>query len=342
MTVPARAFISDLDGLSPSADEKAFLRDERPWGLIVFKRNVASPEQLRDLTASFRDLVGRPDAPVLVDQEGGRVQRLGPPVWPDYPPARAFGRLYGERPEEGLRAARLCARLIAFDLEACGIDVDCLPVLDVPVAGADEVIGDRAYGTDVGSVVALARETVEGLMAGGVLPVMKHVPGHGRADADTHLAQPVTHATLHELDQTDFAAIRPFVHLPMAMTVHMVLAAVDPHRPATQSPLVIETIVRERLGFDGLLMTDDLSMQALGGAVGPRAARCIAAGCDVVLHCNDPLDARIAVARAVPELKGRALHRAERALAVKRAPEPFDADAAREELDALLAIPLAA
>lgn len=332
----AKAFITDLAALEPTRDEIAFLRDERPWGLILFRRNVGSPAQVSELTAAFRDAVGRADAPVLVDQEGGRVQRFKPPHWRRYPAARRLGELHERNGEAGLRAAWLVSRLMAADLSACGVDVDCLPVLDLPVPGAHDVIGDRAYSADLGATIRIARAATDGLMAGGVLPVMKHMPGHGRADTDTHLSQPTTDAPLEELDARDFAAFRAFADLPMGMTVHMVLSAVDPANPATQSSRVIAEIIRGRIGFDGLLMTDDLSMKALGGAVGPRASACIQAGCDVVLHCNDPLEARVAVGRAVPELAGEAARRADRALAMRRAPEPFDAAAGSEELDALM------
>ena len=332
----AKAFITDLDGLEPSADERAFLRDERPWGLILFGRNIDTPAQVRELTAGFRDLVGRPDAPVLVDQEGGRVQRFKPPRWRDTPAAGRFGEIFARDPEAALGAARTATRLMAHDLFACGVDVDCLPVLDLPVEGASEVIGDRAYSHDLDATIALARAAVDGLMDGGVLPVMKHMPGHGRADLDTHFGQPTTRAPLDALDARDFAAFRAFADLPMGMTVHMVLEAVDPDHPATQSRKVIESVIRGAIGFDGLLMTDDLSMKALGGEVGPRASACIAAGCDVVLHCNDPLAARIAVGRAVPELAGDALRRADAALAARREPRPLDVAAAEDELAELM------
>ena len=332
----AKAFITDLTGLEPTADERSFLADERPWGLILFGRNIATPSQVSDLTAAFREIVGRPNAPVMVDQEGGRVQRFKPPHWRHYPAARWYGDLFETDPRAALRAAWLGSRLMAADLVACGVDVDCLPVLDLPVDGANEVIGDRSYSTALATTVALGRSAVTGLMAGGVLPVMKHMPGHGRANLDTHLAQPITDAPFETLDTHDFAAFRAFSDLPMGMTVHMVLSAIDPDRPATQSPAVIERVIRGAIGFDGLLMTDDLSMKALGGEVGPRARACIDAGCDVVLHCNDPLADRIAVGRSVPELAGEAARRAKAVDAVRRAPDGFDVAAGHEELDALM------
>lgn len=329
----AKAFITDCDGAAITREERALLDGERPWGLILFGRNVQSREQLADLTAQFRDIVGRPDAPVLVDQEGGRVQRLQPPTWRQAPAARDIGALHAFDPEGARRAAWLKARLIAADLHEVGIDVDCLPCLDVPVPGAHEVIGERAFSNDPAVVAELGRATADGLLAGGVLPVMKHMPGHGRADADTHFDLPVVDASLDELERTDFAAFRPLADLPMGMTVHLVLAAVDPDRPATQSPDVIEQVVRGRLGFDGLLMTDDLSMQALGGDVARRAALCLEAGCDMVLHCNDTMANRRAVGATVKPLAGVSAERARRALAWRRAPEPFDVAAAWDELE---------
>lgn len=331
-----KAFITDCDGATITPEERALFEGERPWGLIVFARNVLSREQLADLTADFRDVVGRPDAPVLVDQEGGRVQRLQPPSWRQLPPANAIGALHPFDPDGASRAAWLKARLIAHDLHEVGIDVDCLPCLDVPVPGAHEVIGERAFSNDPTVVAALGRATVDGLLAGGVLPVMKHIPGHGRADADTHFDLPRVEASLDELERTDFAAFAPLADVPMAMTVHLVLAAVDPDRPATQSQRVIEEVIRERLGFGGLLMTDDLSMQALGGDVAQRALKCLDAGCDVVLHCNDTMENRRAVGRAVRPLSGLAAKRADDALAARRAPEPFDVAAAWDELEAML------
>ena len=338
----AKAFITDCDGLEFSAEERSFLDAERPWGFILFGRNVDSPAQVSALTQSFREIVGRPDAPVLIDQEGGRVQRLAPPCWRRYPSARDIGDTFVRNPDGARRAAWLKARGLAADLIALGIDVDCLPCLDVPVAGAHEVIGERAFSVDPEVVAILGRETVNGLMAGGVLPVIKHVPGHGRADADTHFDLPTVKTSLAELERTDFAAFRPFADAPMAMTVHLVLAAVDPHRPATQSPKVIEEIIRGHLGFDGLLMTDDLSMQALGGGAAERASKCIRAGCDVILHCNDTLENRYAVASVSPILSGNAARRAEAAVAARKAPEPFDVDAGWDELCSLLDVRVAA
>ncbi len=304
------------------------LRDAKPWGLIIFKRNVESPEQVRRLTGDFRDAVGR-HAPILVDQEGGRVQRLSPPHWPSYPPGAAYGRIYDRDTERGLQAARLGARLMAADLHALGIDVDCAPVADVPVAGADPVIGDRAYGEEPGKVAALAGAVAAGLLAGGVLPVLKHLPGHGRAKADSHKALPVVDADRASLEASDFAAFRPLAGLPLGMTAHVVFRAFDAVAPATTSAIMVGDVIRGIIGFKGLLMSDDISMGALSGSLSARSRAALAAGCDVVLHCNGDLSELRELARAAPVLQGEAARRAQAALACRARPDDFDAAEAR-------------
>ncbi|NEV78100.1 beta-N-acetylhexosaminidase [Rhodopseudomonas sp. BR0C11] len=331
-----RAFITGIAGLSLSDDERGFLRESRPWGFILFKRNVDNPAQVKALVEELRRTVDSPDAPVLIDQEGGRVQRLGPPHWPVYPPGAVFSTLYDIDPEAGVTAARLSARLIADDLAALGITVDCLPLADVPIAGADAVIGDRAYGTTPDKVAAIARAVTDGLAQGGVLPVLKHIPGHGRATADSHHRLPTVDTAREELDRTDFAAFRPLADLPMAMTAHVVFSALDAAQPATTSATIIDQVIRESIGFQGLLMSDDVSMNALAGSIAERTRAIVAAGCDVVLHCNGKLDEMRQVVAETPELQGRALARAEAALAARHAPQPFDRAAARAELDALI------
>ena len=323
----AGAFITGLAGPQVTADEKAFLRDADPWGLIVFKRNIENQAQLHALTDSLRSIIGR-DAPVLVDQEGGRVQRLGPPHWMAYPAGAVYGRLYDQAPEAGIAAARLGARLIAADLVAVGIDVDCLPVADIPVPGADQVIGDRAYGDTPKKVAAIAGAIAEGLLEGGVLPVLKHIPGHGRATADSHLHLPVVAADRETLEATDFAPFRALSGLPVAMTAHIVFTALDPLAPVTTSAVMIE-VIRQGIGFDGLLMSDDISMGALTGTIEERTRAAFAAGCDVVLHCNGRLDEMRAVADAAPRLTGTAARRAAVALAARRVPAALDLPAAR-------------
>jgi beta-N-acetylhexosaminidase len=326
--MPARAFITGLAGLTISANERAFLRDAQPWGLILFKRNVSTPNQVSDITRLFRDIVCW-EAPVLVDQEGGRVQRLGPPDWPAYPPGACFGAIYDREPAAGLATARLAGHLIASDLAKLGVDVDCVPIADVPVPGGDVVIGDRAYGNEPGKVAAIAAAIAQGLQAGGVLPVLKHLPGHGRARTDSHHHLPVVDTDRATLEATDFAAFRPLSHLPLGMTAHVVFSAIDPVAPATTSVTMVREVIRGFIGFQGLLMSDDISMGALSGTLAERSRAALAAGCDIVLHCNGDLVEMSAVAGAVPELTGEAAARAERALAQRSAPEEFDVDAAR-------------
>lgn len=331
-----RAFITGVSGPELNAAEREFIGAQQPWGFILFKRNIETPAQVIRLIEEFRKEVGAPDAPVLIDQEGGRVQRLGPPHWPVYPAGSVFGRLYDIDHALGLAAARLSARLIAADLCDLGVSVDCLPLADVPVGGADAVIGDRAYGTEPDKVAAIARAVTEGLEQGGILPVLKHIPGHGRATADTHFRLPMVETSKMELERTDFAAFRPLADLPMAMTAHVVFCALDPAHPATTSATIIHQVIRGVIGFQGLLMSDDVSMNALAGSIAERTRAIIAAGCDMVLHCNGKLDEMREVAREVPELSGEALQRARRALASRKAPQALDRLAARAELDALI------
>ena len=318
-----------------TAEERAFLRDARPWGLILFKRNIQDKTQVTELVREARAAIGA-DAPVLVDQEGGRVQRLGPPLWPAYPPGVAYGAIYDRDPEAGVAAARLGARLIAADLIELGINVDCLPLADVPVSGADRVIGDRAYGETPGKVAAIAAAIAEGLADGGVLPVLKHIPGHGRANADSHEKLPVVHADRATLEATDFAAFRPLKRLPLAMTAHVVFTAIDPVHPATTSATMIGEVIRGFIGFGGLLMGDDVSMNALSGTIAERARASLKAGCDLVLHCNGKIDEMRAVASEASELSGEALRRADAALAVRKSPSPIDLVAARRDFAAMM------
>ena len=331
-----KAFITGIAGTGLSDAERTFIAAERPWGFILFKRNIKAPRQVISLISELRECLGEPDAPVLIDQEGGRVQRLGPPHWPKYPAGALFGQLHDIDPALGLKAARLSARLIADDLLRLGVTVDCLPLADVPVAGADAVIGDRAYGTDPVKVASVARAVTEGLEQGGILPVLKHIPGHGRATADTHFRLPVVDTGQDELERTDFAAFRPLAALPMAMTAHVVFSVLDPAHPATTSATIIERVIRGAIGFQGLLMSDDASMNALAGSIAERTRAIIAAGCDMVLHCNGQLEEMRDVARETPGLSGKAKQRAARALASRKTPLPFDREAARAELDALI------
>src|SRR5882757_9472723 len=332
----SRAFITGVSGPKLTAAERKLMAAERPWGFILFKRNIATPAQVILLVRELRAAIGNPDAPVLIDQEGGRVQRLGPPHWPVYPPGAAFGVLYDIDRAAGLNAARLSARLMPADLVELGVTVDCLPLADVPVAGADAVIGNRAYGTEPDKVAAIARAVTDGLGQGGILPVLKHIPGHGRATADTHFRLPEVDTSKDELDRTDFAAFQPLAELPMAMTAHVVFSALDPAQPATTSATIIEQVIRGVIGFQGLLMSDDVSMNALAGSIAQRTKAIVTAGCDMVLHCNGKLDEMVAVAGETPLLTGKALARARQALASRKAPQPFDRQAARAELDELV------
>ena len=332
----ARAFITGLAGTALSDEERAFLREADPWGLILFKRNISTPGQVAELVTACRAALGR-DAPVLVDQEGGRVQRLGQPHWPLYPPGAAYGKLYDRDPAAGLAAARLGARLIAYDLAALGIDVDCLPLADVPVEGHDQVIGDRAYGARPDKVAAIAGAVARGLLNGGVLPVVKHIPGHGRATADSHQSLPVVEADRDTLQATDFAAFRPLGNMPLGMTAHVVFSAIDPTHPATTSATMVRDVIRGFCGFRGLLMSDDISMGALSGSISERSQAALAAGCDIVLHCNGEIAEMRDVAQAVPVLSGAALERSELALSQRGGPSEFDAEAGRRTFEEMLA-----
>jgi beta-N-acetylhexosaminidase len=331
------AFICGLAGAALTEEERAFLRQARPWGVILFRRNVESRAQLRALANSVREALGDARAPILVDQEGGRVQRLAPPHWRAYPSAAAVERA-ASSVEGAERLAWLGGRLIAHDLREVGITVDCLPVLDARQPGAHGVIGDRAYSDDPESVARIGRAAARGLLDGGVSPVMKHIPGHGRARADSHLELPVVEASRTELERVDFAPFIANADLPIAMTAHVVYAAFDPAMPGTLSKTVIREAIRGVIGFDGLLITDDLSMKALQGDFRQRAEAAIAAGCDIVLHCNGDLDEARAVAEGAPVLAGCSLVRADAALEASARIEDFNPVDDAQEFDAALAM----
>jgi beta-N-acetylhexosaminidase len=328
-----RALVCGCASSALNADERAFLKDARPWGLILFKRNVVDRAQLRALTDEFRALAGRADAPVLIDQEGGRVQRMAPPLWPEYPAAARFAAT--RAPE---RAAWLSARLIAVDLREVGINVDCAPVLDVADPEMHAVIGARAFSDAPETVASLGRAFCDGLLAGGVVPVVKHMPGHGRAKADSHLELPVVTASRDALAARDFAPFVALKEAPIAMSAHVVYQSIDADAPATVSPRVVKEIMRGAIGFDGLIVSDDLSMKALTGDFATRTRGVFAAGLDIALHCNGDLSEARQVTAVTPDLTGASLSRAEAALArVAGGPQAFDAAAGRAELDALLA-----
>jgi len=312
--VAPRAFVVGCAGLELTEAEIAFLREADPWGLILFARNCARPDQVRALTGEFRDIVGRSDAPVLIDQEGGRVQRLRPPLWPSLPPAAVYGALDRQDLQIALATAALAGQVTGAVLAELGITVDCAPVCDLSFPETHAVIGDRAFSADPARVAPLAGAFAEGLLEAGILPIVKHVPGHGRAKVDSHQQLPVVEASLEDLDGSDFEPFRGLAHMPAAMTAHVVYTAVDPEAPATLSPAVVETVIRGRIGFDGLLFTDDLSMGALSGPVGERARCAWGAGVDIVLHCSGDMEEMTAVAAEAPLLAGKALARAEAAL----------------------------
>ena len=336
-----KALIVGVAGTRLGAKELTFLRETNPLGFILFARNVASPDQVRALTTEMRNAVGRADAPVLIDQEGGRVARLRAPQWRAAPPAAVFGKIYRLNAELGLKATRLNAQMIGNELIALGINVDCAPVADVPVEGADPIIGDRAFATEPGPVGMLAGAFCDGLSAVGILPVIKHIPGHGRAGVDSHEALPRVNVSRAELSVRDFAPFKALARRrdpePWAMTAHVIYDCCDPDRPATQSRTVIDNIIRGEIGFDGIVLSDDLSMGALTGTYDERARSALAAGCDLVLHCNGKLEEMIPVAAGCGELTATAERRLARSLGALGTPDPIDAEAAKTELAKILA-----
>lgn len=334
--------IFGLSGPRLTDDERALLRDADPAGYILFARNVETREQLRALTDSLRNLAGRDDLAILIDQEGGRVARMKPPEWQAFPPGAAFDRLYDVAPASAIAAARANAHAIALTLAEVGITVDCLPLLDVRQPGAHDIIGDRALGGDPLRVAALGRAVLAGLRDGGVVGVVKHMPGHGRAGVDSHMELPVVDAGEAALT-LDIAPFTALADAPMAMTAHVVYTAWDGDNPATMSPTVIGEVIRGRIGFEGLLMTDDIDMKALSGPVAERGERAIAAGCDVVLHCSgDFADMSALVDRlggTMGDLASVRLDRAmERAAPPAGGPEPDRLAQLTEKRDTLLAL----
>ncbi len=336
----SRAFVVGCEGAHLNADEIKFFGNMRPWGLILFRRNIVEPSQVKALISEFRDAVGRPDAPVLVDQEGGRVQRLGPPHWRRYPSGARFMEVSKGDVNAAAELARLSARLIAHDLFDVGISIDCAPVLDLPVDGMTDAIGDRAYARDPMTIAKIGRAFADGLIAGGILPVIKHMPGHGRAMVDSHKDLPLVQTPKDILSKTDFVPFRRLADLPIAMTAHIVFHDIDPDNPATASRHLIQTIIRSEIGFGGLLLSDDMSMEALKGDFGSRARAIFEAGCDMAVHCNGRIEEARAVAAATPYLAGVSLERANRVISMlNKAPEAFDPVDAAAKLDAALALP---
>ncbi|MCX7356498.1 MAG: beta-N-acetylhexosaminidase [Alphaproteobacteria bacterium] len=332
-----RAVIFGCAGPRLSPSEASFFRETDPLGFILFARNCIDPDQIRALVDSLRAAGGRADAPVLIDQEGGRVMRLCPPHWPDRPAAARFAALAERDEDAAARAAKLNARLIANDLHALGITVDCAPVLDVRRPETHDVIGDRAYGENPGQVAALGRAVAEGFLEGGVLPVVKHVPGHGRARADSHLELPAVETPRAELEVSDFAPFRELADMPWAMTAHVLYTALDAKHPATTSPSIVAEVIRGWIGFDGVLLSDDLSMKALGGSFAERTRLSLGAGCDVALHCNGNPGEMEQIATACAALTPAARRRIAAGEARRGRPAAFDTREAAAALDALLA-----
>jgi len=335
--VAARAVIFGCEGLAVTDWERDFFARVDPLGFILFARNCETPEQVRTLVADLRTCIGRADAPVLIDQEGGRVARLKPPHWRAAPAPAHFGAMAPGDLDRACEAVQLNARLLAAEVRDLGVTVDCVPLLDLRVAEADAVIGDRAFSTDADVVAALGRAVCEGMLAGGVMPVVKHMPGHGRALVDSHHALPVVDTPRGELEATDFSPFAALADAPWGMTAHVVYSAIDPRAPATTSRRVIDEVIRGFIGFEGVLVSDDLSMQALQGGLGDRAAAALAAGCDVALHCNGKAEEMTAVADAVPALSAVAEQRLAAATARLASPPTVDVRAMCARLDGLMA-----
>ncbi len=331
MTTP-NAVVFGISGTSLTADERAFLRDADPLGFILFARNCDDAAAIRRLTAELRDTVGRDDAPILIDQEGGRVMRLRPPDWPFAPAARDIAGLHERDPTLGVAAAETVGRMFGAMLSGLGIDVDCAPVLDLGLPETTDAIGTRAYAAEPETVATLGGAMARGLMREGCLPVIKHLPGHGRGAVDSHRALPRVEADLETLRRHDFAAFRPLNQLPLGMSAHVVYAAIDPDLPGTVSVAVIETLIRGEIGFDGFLFTDDIAMEALDGTPAVRADAALNAGCDAVLHCSGVLSEMIEVAGAVRNLSRSADRRWTRARAARQKPEGADVQELAESL----------
>jgi len=323
MTKPA-ACIFGCEGLHLTAAEKQFFQTANPWGFILFARNLTDANQIRALTTDIRQTMGR-NVPILIDQEGGRVQRLRAPDWSEW-----LSPLDHVTQNPDICSIELRYRIIAAELQALGIDVNCAPMLDIATADSHEIIENRCFGRDPETVTKMGRAAASGLLAGGVLPIIKHIPGHGRANMDSHFELPKLDTPFATLQASDFIPFKQLSDLPMAMTAHITYTGIDPDNCATQSTKVINTI-RTDMGFDGLIMTDDLSMKALNGSFADRCNASFGAGCDVVLHCNGVMAEMVQVAAATPALSGKSLARADAALKMRQTPGAFDLKAAKSE-----------
>lgn len=313
-----------LKGLRLSAEEKDFFNSVQPAGYILFARNIETPEQIRALTSELKELSGSSHLPILIDQEGGRVTRLRPPHWTAHPPSEVYGQIFAKNEAKAKQAVFLTGKIIAAELLNLGVNVDCLPVLDIPISDADPIIGDRAYALNAKDVSVIGRWAAQSLLDHGVIPVIKHIPGHGRALVDSHLSLPIVDTSLEELRQSDFIPFEVLNDMPMAMTAHVVYSALDQNHCATLSKTVIQNIIRKEIGFGGLLMSDDLSMKALKGAFGDRALHALNAGCDIILHCNGDMAEMQAVASALPLIDQDRSLRLQKAMQSATSPQEFD------------------
>ena len=332
-----KAFITDVAGEKLSEDEKSFLREARPCGLILFDRNISNKDQLKRLIAQYRDAVGSDRQMILIDQEGGRIQRMRQPHWKKWPAGACYGELYNKDRQAAILAAKLIYRMMTIELVEVGINVNCVPLLDIPVAGAHDIIGDRALSADLATIIELGRAVANGNLLGGVLPVIKHIPGHGRATSDSHVNLPTIEADRSLLEQTDFKTFKALNDLPLAMTGHLLMTDLDPVHNVSVSKQIIADIIRGWIGFEGLLMSDDLSMEALSGTIGERGRDVVAAGCDIALYCKGVYSQMVDVAACVPDLEGRANERFDAALAQINAPQPYDREQALDLLSRLQA-----
>ncbi|MEM7619324.1 MAG: beta-N-acetylhexosaminidase [Pseudomonadota bacterium] len=333
-----KSFIAGSSGLRLTKNEIHFFRQERPCGFILFQRNCETSDQVKSLIQDVKDAVQADTFLVLIDQEGGRVARLMSPTWPAFPAASCFGAYYNNHPDTGIEATQLASRWLAAMLYDLGITVNCVPVLDTPAPDAHDIIGNRAYDTASETIIALGQAVMAGHLDGGVLPVIKHIPGHGRADTDSHLSLPTIMSSLDELKSTDFVPFRALNHAPLGMTGHLLIPALDPQNSVSTSSYIISDIIRGDIGFDGLLMSDDLSMGALKGSMTERTSAVLSAGCDIALHCNGDLQEMREVAHASPLLSDAALQRFHKALALLQTPEPFDKERAKMVIDEILTL----
>ena len=330
-----KAFITGVAGPRLLDDEKAFLKESRPCGLIVFDRNIENRDQLKRLVADYREAVGSEQQFILIDQEGGRIQRMRAPHWNIWPAGARYGELYKTDPAAARQGAELVYQMMSEELLDVGINVNCVPLLDIPVAGAHDIIGNRALSGDLETIIELGRCVAQGNLNGGVLPVIKHIPGHGRATSDSHIALPTIEASRDILEQSDFKTFKALNNLPLAMTGHLLMTDLDPDLNVSVSKKIISDVIRDWIGFDGLLMSDDLSMEALSGTIGERGRDVVEAGCDVALYCKGVFDQMLDVAASVPDLEGKALQRFDLAYEQIKPPAPYDKELALDLLSRL-------